>query len=375
MADGTPIEWTDATWNPITGCSVHSAGCKRCYAMLLAGTRLQHHPSRAGLTVETKAGPVWTGEVRFNEQWLTEPLRWTKPRRIFVVAHGDLFHEAVPDEWIDRVFAVMALCPQHQFQVLTKRAARMRDYFLKALTSGHLLGGRLQRIQDAAYRLMATMGGGWDEARGSAARSAVIAALKRIDDRTNAGFANVWLGVSVEDQRAADERIPHLLATPAAIRWISAEPLLGPIDLNSSLGGTRWIGGQRGCAGSPERSGAMHHGSGSPDCPRHLHHHHDDRCQPGLDWVVGGGENGDRPSHPQWFRDMRDQCAAAGVPFLFKQWGSFLPDNQESKAHPYGSQFGKTPAGKFADGLAYWAVGKKAAGRLLDGHQHDGFPA
>lgn len=136
MADGTPIEWTDATWNPVTGCSVLSAGCTNCYAMRLAGTRLQHHPSRAGLTTPSriKSGtglgkPVWNGQVRFNEQWLTEPLRWKRPRRIFVVAHGDLFHDAVPDAWIDQVFAVMALAPQHQFQVLTKRAARMRAYF------------------------------------------------------------------------------------------------------------------------------------------------------------------------------------------------------------------------------------------------------
>ena len=109
MAENTKIEWADATWNPITGCSVTSPGCTNCYAMKLAGTRLQHHPSRAGLTVPSKAGPVWTGEVRFNEQWLTQPLQWKRPRRIFVCAHGDLFHENVPDEWIDKVFAVMAL--------------------------------------------------------------------------------------------------------------------------------------------------------------------------------------------------------------------------------------------------------------------------
>ena len=121
MSDGTKIEWTDATWNPITGCSVVSPGCTNCYAMKLAGTRLQHHPSRTGLTKDTKAGPVWTGEVRFNEQWLDEPLRWKRPRMIFVCAHGDLFAEGVPDEWIDKTFAVMALAPQHIFQVLTKR--------------------------------------------------------------------------------------------------------------------------------------------------------------------------------------------------------------------------------------------------------------
>lgn len=128
MADGTHISWAEATWNIVTGCQVLSPGCKRCYAMKLAGTRLKHHPSRQGLTIETKSGAVWNGLVRFNEQWLDQPLRWAKPRMIFVCAHADLFYEAVPDQWIDRVFAVMALAPQHVFMVLTKRTARMRDY-------------------------------------------------------------------------------------------------------------------------------------------------------------------------------------------------------------------------------------------------------
>ncbi len=123
MSDKSHIEWTDATWNPITGCSVLSPGCTHCYAMKLAGTRLRNHPSRAGLTTDSKAGPVWTGEVRFNAQWLLQPLGWSKPRMIFVCAHGDLFHDDVPVEWIDKVFAVMALAPQHTFQVLTKGGA------------------------------------------------------------------------------------------------------------------------------------------------------------------------------------------------------------------------------------------------------------
>jgi len=218
MADNTPIEWTDATWNPITGCSVHSAGCTNCYAMRLAGTRLKDHPSRVGLTADSKAGPVWTGEVRFNEEWLTEPLRWRRPRRIFPVAHGDLFHEAVPDEWIDQVFAVMALCPQHIFQVLTKRAERMRQY-MESIDNGD--GERLEGLRSALIEGMAQS----------------IHYERTGDDTVDEWLAvhlplpNVWLGVSVEDQRAADERIPQLLATPAAKRWISAEPLLGPIDL------------------------------------------------------------------------------------------------------------------------------------------------
>ncbi len=128
MSDGTKIEWTDATWNPITGCSVVSPGCTNCYAMHLAGTRMKNHPSRIGLTDASKAGPVWNGALRFNQEWLEQPLRWRKPRMIFVCAHGDLFHESAPDAWIDQVFDVMARAPQHRFQVLTKRAQRMRDY-------------------------------------------------------------------------------------------------------------------------------------------------------------------------------------------------------------------------------------------------------
>jgi len=152
MADNTKTEWTDATWNPITGCSVVSNGCKHCYAMKLAGTRLQHHPSRAGLTVDTKNGPVWNGEVRFNGLWLDQPLHWKRPRMVFVCAHADLFHEAVPDEWIDKVFAVMALASQHTFQVLTKRPERM----LKYLTSA----GLVRRVIDEAFR-MDCEGGAW----------------------------------------------------------------------------------------------------------------------------------------------------------------------------------------------------------------------
>lgn len=136
MADKTSIEWTrgpdgspGATWNPITGCTLVSEGCRHCYAAQLAATRLKNHWSRAGLARLNAAGEAkFTGEVRFNADWLDQPLRWRRPRRIFVCAHGDLFHEGVPDEWIDRVFAVMALAPQHTFQVLTKRPERARAY-------------------------------------------------------------------------------------------------------------------------------------------------------------------------------------------------------------------------------------------------------
>ena len=268
MADKTHINWTDATWNVITGCSVLTPGCTNCYAMRLAGTRLKHHPSREGLTEMTKTGPVWTGEVRFNEQWLDQPLRWKKPRMVFVCAHGDLFHESVPDEWIDQVFAVMALTStRHTFQILTKRAERMREYMTKRdekLTIPTLMGARDASVIIKKY---------WP-------------------------LPNVWLGVSVEDQERADERMPLLLDTPAAVRWISAEPLLGPIDF-----GGMWV----------------------------------DHLDPGmhinmlerLDWVVVGGESAQnkpgRPMHLDWARSLRDQCAAVGVAFHMKQMSNKAP--------------------------------------------------
>ena len=327
MSDNTKIEWTDATWNIITGCSVVSAGCKHCYAMKLAGTRLRDHPSRKGLTTDTGAGPVWNGEVRFNKQWLDQPLRWKRSRMIFVCAHGDLFHESVPDEWIDKVFAVMALCPQHTFQVLTKRPERMLEY-CKTLGRHH----EVDRVSLVA-KTMTSKGFYYT--------------------MTGCGFAlpNVWLGVSVEDQANADERIPLLLQTPAAVRWVSAEPLLEPITIFSI--------------------------DGIIDIP--------DGMKSSLHWVVVGGESGinARPMHPDWARSLRDQCNVAGVPFLFKQWGEWFPRSQwednpdlilpdddcvyenSDKTIILESDDGPKPMHR---------VGKKAAGRLLDGVQHDEYP-
>lgn len=320
MADGTHIEWTDATWQPITGCSVVSPGCTNCYAMKLAGARLQHHPSRAGLTRDTKAGPVWTGEVRFNEQWLDQPLRWKRGRRIFVCAHGDLFAEGVPDEWIDRVFAVMALAPQHKFQVLTKRAQRMRDY-LEAFSDDHWLPPRLMQLAN------------------------FIPAPMALDEPPEWPLDNVWLGVSVEDQARADERIPPLLVTPAAKRFISAEPLLGPIDLtNLDHLGTL-------------RRDHIHGISAISPYNRTL--------RGVLDWVIVGGESGPhaRPMHPDWARSLRDQCQAAGVAYFFKQWGEWAPGHIVERS--------------FKETLVHEAmerVGKRAAGRLLDGRTWDEMP-
>lgn len=296
MSDKTGIEWTDATWNPVTGCSKVSQGCKHCYA--------EREWPRMTKLVPAYAGREFT-DVRTHADRLDQPLRWKKPRMIFVNSMSDLFHEDVPFEFIDSVFAAMELSPQHTFQVLTKRPARMRDYMLDYRKHLHPL-------------------------------------------------PNVWLGVSVEDQAAADERIPLLLDTPAAVRWISAEPLLGPVDLTRVMRTPKhseWTYCDNALTGMHSTKQGQYQGNS-------------------LDWVVVGGESGPkaRPMSPDWARSLRDQCAAAGVPFLFKQWGEWLPMLGQIEGVPV-KQKTETP-----DGWVMGWAGKKAAGRLLDGVQHDGYP-
>ena len=218
MADRSGIEWTEATWNPVTGCTKVSAGCDLCYAERFAerfrGT--PGHPYEQGFDLKLHPGR------------LDLPTRWTRPRTIFVNSMSDLFHAKVPGAYLDRVFEVMEHTPRHTFQVLTKRSGRARRYVT-------------QRYQGSAPP------------------------------------ANVWLGVSVEDE-ARKVRIEHLRDTPAAVRFVSLEPLLGPlVPLDLS----------------------------------------------GIDWVIAGGESGPgaRPMDRQWVRDIRDQCRDDGVAFFFKQWG------------------------------------------------------
>ena len=405
MAERSAIEWTDATWNPITGCSVISAGCTNCYAMKLAGGRMKNHPSRAGLTTSSKAGPVWNGTVRLNEQWLEQPLRWSAPRRIFVCAHSDLFHGDVLDEWIDQVFAIMALAPQHQFQILTKRPGRMVAYMRDRAR-------KLARFMIDRYLLPAAdlTSRALTERRRAIDAAWPVASVGDIDDpddvtMRNWPLPNVWLGVSVEDQRAADERIPQLLATPAAIRFLSAEPLLGPVNLDS------WLAPWKACQECDDGEGYGNRCNSDriprdEQCPWKRavqiateHPPFSDDGMPAsttcdvrtLNWVIVGGESGSgaRPMHPDWARGLRDQCAAAGVPFLFKQWGEHSLDYDRDRDDPDWRRCGDQERahqgqwlnlaggrGFHGDRVHYAArVGKKAAGRLLDGVQHDGMPA
>jgi protein gp37 len=375
MSDGTHIEWTDATWNVVNGCSVVSPGCTNCYAMKQA----HRFPARQGLTQHTKGGMVWTGEVRFNDKVLLDPLRWRRPRKIFVCAHGDLFHEKVPDEWIDRVFAVMALAPHHTFQVLTKRPERMREFLTRkdvvrrifSVAHGLRFSGiapNPERRSRAFHAFMAQSARdvAWTVTGGCAADEFE----RREPGRDYPSWVrwplpNVWLGTSVEDQKRADERIPVLLDTPAAIRWLSCEPLLGPVDLSE------WFF----CPTSLDQQPMMDPTTGVYECCA--------KCDytgiagfsdlPIVDWVVAGGESGPnaRPMHPAWARSLRDQCAAAVVPFLFKQWGNFRP----CTAAELKQACGATLVGDRVTGAYMLGIGKGKGGRLLDGVQHDGYPA
>lgn len=317
MADKTGIEWTDATWNPVTGCAKVSAGCKHCYAERNWG-RLQHLPAYAGRDFT---------DVRTHADRLDQPIRWAKRRMIFVNSMSDLFHPSVPDSFIDSVFGVMWAClygrneqDGHIFQVLTKRADRMRDYM------------RADR-REAWAKAAVHHGGGIDP--------------DGIYDQVlsfEGPHPRIWLGVSVEDQAAADERIPMLLQTPAAVRWISAEPLLGPVSLRLERLG-HW--------------NALAIKSNQPWATTRLH------------WVVVGGESGPkaRPMRPEWARSLRDQCASGGVPFFFKQWGEWLPSDAEDQPVYRGEHR------HLGEHWHAFKIGKKLAGRLLDGALHDGYPA
>lgn len=392
MADKTGIEWTDATWNPVTGCTKVSAGCKHCYA--------EREWPRLTKLVPAYAGRDFT-DVRCHPERLDQPLRWKKPRKVFVNSMSDLFHPDVPDAFIDQVFAVMALCPQHTFQILTKRPERMRDY-LVALGNEDMTDDESTRITHAVNSVLLGSYKTWGEC--GSTNTAITTALRRSGARepsmlrklangdvqrlvawgaegekwlsTHESYAervrdmlsedgfgwrlkewplpNVWLLVSVEDQESANCRIPVLRQTPAAVRGVSAEPLIGPISMSRiSRGGTG-------------KEGNIH-------------------------WMIVGGESGPhaRPMHPAWVRSLRDQCAEAGVPFLFKQWGEWREPLEGEEFDTTMGRAQRVPAFIVAPGgtvhcfendqtlnggCAMLRVGKRLAGRLLNGVQHDGYP-
>jgi protein gp37 len=339
----TSISWTEQTWNPIVGCSIVSPGCTNCYAMKMAARieSLGGAPQYHGTTQKSRGGPVWTGKVALAEKALFAPLKRKKPTMYFVNSMGDLFHEDVPDEWIDRVFAVMALCPQHTFQVLTKRAERMRDYITRLYSKDGFLGNAVTNLRLTVFPHV----------------------MDAEDVRGKGPFPNVWLGVSAEDQTRANERIPALLDTPAAVRFVSAEPLLGPVDLIAVKG---WKSDE--------------HLWTEPLTGRAFF---DDAIYPSdgakLDWIIVGGESGPnaRPMHPDWARGLRDQCQVAKVPFFFKQWGEWKLRKPKAGGDLGGKmrkgrarivQLDRDPDGHFRKGdVMMNRIGKRAAGSLLDG--------
>lgn len=313
----TKIQWTDETWNPLAGCSVVSAGCKNCYAMRMAH-RLEAmgQAKYQGLTRVVNGNAVWNGRVNLDEAALNIPKRWTKPRRVFVNSMSDLFHDSVPDDFIYSVFTTMSQTPQHTYQVLTKRPERMCELLNQ-----------------------------WNKP------DAVI------------NLPNVWLGVSVENQDAADERIPLLLMTPATVRFLSCEPLLGPVSItDQEYWDWRYAYGfyPKGMFRKP------------------------------IDWVIVGGESGSnaRPMHPDWAKGLRDQCIEAEVPFFFKQHGEWIGDSQIQRDNPMQwPMFGKAHFGGLnaqgewhegeysqSMGECMYRIGKHGAGRLLDGRTWDEYP-
>lgn len=334
MAKNSAIEWTDHTWNPLTGCTVISKGCTNCYAMKLAGGRLlKDHPSRVGLTDMTKAGPVWNGRIRFNEGWLRQPLQWQKRSMVFVCAHSDLFHGAVGWQYIDQIFAVMALSYMrddcgHIFQVLTKRPGFARDYINDPETP-YRVGRVMKRLKPG---------------------------LMGENSPPVWPLPNVWLGVSVEDQRAADDRIPVLLRTHAAVRWLSMEPLLGPVKLREPLLTDR--GRRAGWIAREDETSEEH---------------------PTIDWIVVGGESGKRARwmEPGWANAILEQCWKTETPFHFKQWGNHVWMSERCESlHLTPSEVAEKYRGEathVGDDVVFRAE-KRSLDRLLYGSEYNEWP-
>lgn len=297
MTEPVEIAWTDTTWNPLAGCTRKSQACRQCYAESATADSARDGGWGQGFAEVGEAGPAWTGKVALREDRLGFPLGLENPARIFVNSLSDLFHESLDTETIDKVFAVMAASPRHVFQVLTKRPKTMQPYLADA--------GTPARIE----RHMAELG--------------------RAEKIESWPLPNVWLGVTAENQKEADRRIPLLLSSPAAVRFVAAEPLLEALDLKPGT----WL----------KASVADQ-----------------DSAKPKLDWIVAGGEigTGAKPCQPDWARGLRDQCARAETPFFWTHWGEHIPATGAA-----------APAGEAAE-----PSGEDSASRRLDGRMHEDFP-
>lgn len=301
MSDNSKIAWTDATWSPIVGCSKISTGCNHCYAEVMA-RRLAGMPQQSPKYSTVIHEGKWSGIVFMDFSALEKPLSWKKPRMIFVCSMGDLFHESVLFNWILEIMYVINKCPQHTFQILTKRPDRMHEFFTDWIPNPFSL-------QDG-------------------------------------DLPNLHLGVTAENQEQADKRIPVLLDIPAAKRFVSIEPMLGPIDIGSK-NSLRW--------------------SNKPLIEQ-------------LDQVIVGGETGHsaRPMHPAWVTNIRDQCIGANVPFFFKSWGEWKSINQKNAMEDNEAVLGfngETYIMTFdPQAVIVRRIGKKKAGHLIEGKEWKGMP-
>lgn len=338
---GTKIEWTDERWNPVIGCRRVSAGCENCYAEKMAAQRLEPNPKAKdydGIAEQTEAGPRWTGKVKCLPHKLDEPLSWRKPRRVFVNSMSDLFHEDVPFEFIACVFGIMSYKSQHTFQVLTKRPGRMREFFkwvdAQGQASGEgpfgVIGGHLLMAHDGMFDPeMDGMTSNLTEARFEG--GFLGPNDYDVDPVEGWPLPNVWLGVSCEDQSAADERIPPLLECPATVRFVSAEPLLESIDFTTIDDPYHTVhdalGTDMGVAGTIECGCATCEGPGpSP----HV------ESVPPLDWIIVGGESGPdaRPCYLPHIDTIVEQCQSADVPVFVKQLGAKPLAKAADRMHP-----------------------------------------
>lgn len=334
------IAWTDETWNVIRGCSDVNEDCRNCYAKQLAATRLSG-PGQPydGLAKMKNGKAVWTGKVQLVEDLVLQPLRWKRPRKIFVNAMSDLFHDGLSRDQIDQVIAVMALAHWHTFQVLTKRPERMAEHFSEGDARDNLAGWidmTLEQCKEAG--LVNVHHRRTDD---------LIATAPDVQEPFGWPLPNVWWGVSMGHQKAVDEFMPHVLECRphAAVLWISAEPLIERIQF-------------------PPGSLRL------------------------IDWIVAGGEStkNARPMHPAWPKAVQREAELAGVPFHFKQWGEWLPVTylEPNRQMPMlniscGTKGKKerivsSGANDHKDDINMVRVGKKAAGRLLDGRAWDQWP-
>ncbi|WP_321788193.1 MULTISPECIES: phage Gp37/Gp68 family protein [Paraburkholderia] len=343
MAENTAIEWADHSFNPWLGCTKVSPGCDHCYAERERATRILGVKWGAGEPRHRTAVSTWRKPKRWNAAHATFFAEHGRRQRVFCASLSDVFDNDVPAAWRADLLRLIAQTPDLDWLILTKRIGNARA----------MLNEAVQEMTSGAKT--------WD----------------------GNPWPNVWLGATVVDQREADRDIPKLLETPAAVKFLSMEPLLGPVDISDFL----TLGWPR-CETSFVQSTRYEEGY----CATCAGHVSDPIHQPGMhdviDWVIAGGESGPgaRPMHTHWARALRDQCALARVPFLFKQWGEWLPADQadgmqRDAARVAGSLSSSgelrlaSDAAIFQPGDTYTlGIGKKLAGRLLDGRTHDGFP-